>query len=461
MPPSTTFEAPPPVDQRRFALLLFVAVGAAYSLLAWRATGAGRDPDAWRLALAGLDSWQTGQYVPSRPPGFPVVEILAAVTAPMGTLAFKLLTAWAGAACAAATYALAARQDVRAARAAAILLAASPAMILASTMTMDYVWSLGLLLGGMLLARRGRGLAAGLVIGLAAGCRVTALAGLPAAVLLLWPSGGRRSKGVAQLLGSALGAAGLMYAAVLHAHPMLLAATHVPPSTQLVQSVKGLPFGLFGGVGFAVLVVAAVAAVLLPRRRERPAFASPHPPLERAALWAMIVGFALVYAVAPHEPLYLLPVLPALFILLSRRLSRTVALALAAALLFSNYRDVRSLTLVHGGVVQDFRDRERTAQLAEYFLVHPPQPPALVIAGYRAPVIQYASRTASTPLPPGVRVGYLLQEEMFRAEHRPGEKTYCLKDMIGECRKRGFDPLAAGAEVWWPPAGALANESKD
>jgi len=443
--------------QRRVALAVFVGAGFIYSAIAWRALGAGKDPDAWRLMLSGVELWQTGVYTPSRPPGFPAAELLVAASAPLGLLGFKLMTAWAGAACVALTYLVAARQSSRIALAASMLLLACPAMVLASTTTMDYAWSLAFMLLGLLLAQRSRPATCGLMIGLAAGCRITALAVLPVAWLLLRREGWRPFRCLSALALSTLSVCALLYGWVLVNTPAVL---HESTNSFFLPSLDRFsvtPPALWGRIGaVAVALAALVACVRSPQpNRSRPATVS----RERRALGIMAGLFLLAYLAAAHEPLYLLPALPPLFILMAGRLGKPATVALAAALAFSNYRDVTSLCITYGTAAQDIRDRDRTARLANWLLHHPPDPPALVIAGSRAPMLKYMAKTEGPTLPEGTRIGYLLRAYMVESERKPGDRLYCLKDMLDACRQRGFDPIAAGAEIWWPRH--PANDSAD
>lgn len=463
----------------KIAFILFLVAGLCYSLLAWRVPGAGQDPDAWRLALTGLRWWHDGEYAPSRLPGFPVVELVAALLAPWKTLGFKVATAWVGAGCIVLTYLLTARYSIRAALIAALTLASCPAMILASTMMMDYVWSLAFLLLGLLAARREHAISAGILIGLAAGCRISALAVLPAAGLMLWTgrtwrqeasisrdivlgnAGGprlagdrcRQARQIGLLVVAALGLAALCYGWVFAESPTPMGRLRQSLLLATFESLRSVPRGLFGNLGTAAVALAAIAAIVrtvLPRFQCMPIRLSTDGPF--ILMPASVCG---AYLFMPHEPLYLLPALPPLFVLLARRIRVPIALLLISIFLLAGYRDVSSVGVIRGPVAQDARNRQRSVRLTAWLLRNPPAPPALVIAGYRAPMIEYTMKTDGPPLPAGTRVGYLLRSEMVRQDRRPSESLHVLGDALGECRRRGFDPLASGARVWWPAESTL------
>lgn len=442
------------------AFCLLATAGLSYAALAWRAAGAGVDPDAWRLLLTGLNLWGNGEYAASRPPGFPVVELIAAVTVPLGLTAMKLLTAGAGASCVALTYLLVVPVSHRAALTAAVILLVTPGMILASTSTMDYTWSLGFMLLGLVLAQRGRLMGCGIALGLATACRFTAIAALPIAWLML-PAGGCRVAGRTawqSLFRIALPLAAvctLFYGWAALSDPRLYGdgmgrARFV--RWEDLGPVSHMLFGHVGAVTLSLVVAMATCSALIRRWRKR----RPSPEARWASgsvLAFMMIVFAGLYALAAYEPLYLLPMLPPLACLLAVRLRRPVAVALIAALLLSGWRDVSPDGIViYGVVAQDVRDRDRSAGLTRWLLGHPPSPPALVIAGSRAPEIEFTSRTTGPALPKDVRIGNLLRANLVKAERRPNERLCCLKDMLVACRERGFDPISDGAEIWWPTA---------
>jgi len=430
--------------------LLFLPAFIAYAAISLRAPGAGVDPDAWRIILAGLRWQQSGDYVPSRPPGFPVVEALAALTSPLGMNALKLLTAAAGAACVSLTYLLAATYSRRGALLAAMLFGCCPALVIASTSTMDYVWALAFTLLALRMSQCGHPIFAGLAFGLAGGCRITAIGLLPVAFTLL-PARNPSRKGAIVSMSTTAGLVVMsVFLLVRWAHPTIVAESQnrvFMPSISLLWQAPTVLLGHTGSVVLLFCLMLAIASLFWIGRTSQSRLTA-KTVLPALLMIAITLG---IYLPAAYEPAYLLPALPALFILLAARLPRPVTAALCVCLLVMNYRDYGPDGLTYGAVAQDLRDRREQARIADAFLTSPPSPPALVIAGSRAPILLYRISTSGRPFPRNVEVDYLLRRADVTARLQPAQQLYCLHDMLPPCRARGFDPLELGAQVWRPP----------
>ena len=149
-----------------------VVIGCALAYLPFTFLGYGTDIDVANVLRAGGTWLDDGRYDVSRNPGAIVHEIPTALLDQVGGsvavnlagVVFAALALWS-------ILALTRDDGARWPGWAALLLAANPWFWLAATSLGDFVWALGLGLGGALLARRDRRLAAGLLFGLAVGTR--------------------------------------------------------------------------------------------------------------------------------------------------------------------------------------------------------------------------------------------------------------------------------------------------
>ncbi len=165
-----------------FSILLILVVCTRVPFLF---TGYGADPDAWRVGFTALTLWEQGTYIVSRFPGYPLHEFLSApfvgiggpVLSNLATLAATLilLTLWKQFA----------ETHGRNPKLLVTALAFAPQFWENSAVTMDYHWSLLVLLASYGASLNGKPVIAGICLGLAAGFRPTnVVAVVPVAILL-------------------------------------------------------------------------------------------------------------------------------------------------------------------------------------------------------------------------------------------------------------------------------------
>ena len=160
--------------------LLLALIGAVY--LPFTFLGYGTDIDVGNVLRAGRGWLDDRVYDVSRPPGVAVHEISTAALDRLGSsflvdlasLGFGLLALWS-------VHRLLRRAGSPAATPATLVLATNPWFWIASTSLGDFVWSAGLLLAGAVVASRdgtarvppAPRIAAGVLFGLATGCRLS------------------------------------------------------------------------------------------------------------------------------------------------------------------------------------------------------------------------------------------------------------------------------------------------
>ena len=176
---------------------IFLAIVYLGSRLYWLDLGYGTDPDAWRVALTADYLWETGDYLPSRLPGYPLHEFATAavikgfwfveggwVLTNLSTLLVSLvgvyIFAW-----------IARKLSLPHAGVITLAFASAPLLWINSVTTIDYMWALTFLLAAYLALLRRSPTLAGVCLGIAAGFRLTSLAMLLPFWLLLARTGRR------------------------------------------------------------------------------------------------------------------------------------------------------------------------------------------------------------------------------------------------------------------------------
>jgi hypothetical protein len=312
------------------AILAILFVG---SRLPWIGLGYGSDPDAWRVAMSARYLLEHGVYLPSRLPGYPVHDILTAGLLWGGWTLTNLATVAAtliGVFCF-ATLVKRLRMPVRGLL--TMTFAFLPLLWPTSTETLDYSWALTLLLLAYLAVLDRRLTLAGVLLGVAGGCRVTYLAFALPLVLLIWQWGRWRDV--------------VRFAAVTAVTWLVVFSP--------VWLHYGLSFWNFydfrpnwgeflhsfteGSVGLLPLIVLGVCLLLSWRDlRQFPVILCVE---EQPAVWLMVALLALfVFVRLPLQTYYLMPAAPFLLLLLGRVMRRPLLIAVCLALVLGGFVDI-------------------------------------------------------------------------------------------------------------------------
>lgn len=311
----------------------WLVLGCVLAYLPFTLLGYGTDIDVADVLRAGGDWIDHGEYRFSRPPGAPVHELGTALADRLGgSVAVNLVAVALAGAGLWSVYELTRSDGARWPGWVTLLVAANPWFWIAATSLGDYAWALGLALLGALHAQRGRRVLAGVLFGLAVGCRGST--GLLAAAWLAAERTGAAERRppwrdtfttAAVLLAVGLAAfvppwwaGGRSLAFLRHPVPFAGWAIHLGRWAVKNAAVIGVPAGIvfLAGVrrGFGALARWQASVVV------------------RFA----VLGFLaeeLLFLRWPYKPLHLLPVIPlvALLVGASPTVSRRWMVALFAA----------------------------------------------------------------------------------------------------------------------------------
>jgi hypothetical protein len=361
--------------------------------------GYGADADAWRVVMSAQHLIDSGHYVPSRPPGYPLPEYTAALMTHWGMGG----PAWLGGVSmvlsglvGALMWALAQPLGRGRALAAALMLAFTPVVFTASLGAMDYLWGLSFFLAAVLAMRHQSLVVSALLLGLAAGSRPTyALGFVPLALLAIHFDLGqlRHAATWRRLVLLALLSGGLSAVFFL---PLWLdvglklfhmPAGHFNPFLIAFNTTVGL-FGLAG-------LLAVLVAVGLAWRSWRAGGLSRSADLAdlQRLSWTLIALFGALFIRLPDEASYLMPALVGLYLLLAWAAPKAMVWTLAGALALSCFvgnvgrtAEGRPTLVWRGPVLQDLDVQVRRSCVAGVVRAHLQRTPAevmVVVAEYR------------------------------------------------------------------------------
>ena len=319
--------------------------------LPWLGHGYGSDPDAWRAISAARHLLDTGTYVPSRVPGYPLPEYVDAVMLHLGvgsSVWIGVLATLLSAASAALFLRLLLPLGRSRAVAGALAISFTPVVYVAGFGAMDYVWGLTFFLAATFCMRSGHLWWTATFLGFAAASRPTyALAIVPLAVLYVNGDVGRlRSAAVWRRLAGLAGWSGSI--ALAFFLPAFLAVGVQTPTVygDWKSLVYNVSVGLFGVVGVAGMAGAVVAAWIHRRRAAKPAEFGEHD-LNGWAITTLAL-YGLLFVRLPDEASYLVPALLGVYWLLCRYTPHAVLWCLTASLALSCF--VLAVDRDHGGV---------------------------------------------------------------------------------------------------------------
>lgn len=299
--------------KRSFPLVLALVFASRLPVLN---AGLGLDSDAWRVWLAASRIARYHRYSASRWPGNPVHEIANALLHSIGLEApfYANLASASMSVCGVLFLGLSARAlNVRHWMLTAATLAATPIFFEQSVAGMDYVWAVAFASASLYAICKRRTLLAGLLLGLAAGCRLTTAAlTIPYAILIFGytPPGSR----IARILRFAvpalcvsvlLFAPGFVrYGAAFFSH----GDDPKPPLAIFAHRATGAVWGELGALAIALLVGRSVLSRL--RAKGQPALNW------ELVAWLSAIGlYYLAFLRLPTEAAYLVITIP--FVLLS------------------------------------------------------------------------------------------------------------------------------------------------
>lgn len=316
--------------------LFLVTFGVVFlSRLPFISAGYGIDPDAWRVVNSARTIAATREYTASRLPGYPVQEIVCSFFADRGPSYFNGVTALLSAAGVGMFVLSLRRIGARDPLLTGLALAGIPVVYINSVNSLDNLWALSFILGGFYLIVSRRPLLAGILLGIAVGCRITSGAMvIPFGMMLAKHKDANKNdwSGAGQFLAASLIVGAMAFVPVFLKYGFgFMTFTSGHPSLALV--LRTVTVEVWGVIGLAALVTVVVVGIA--QRKESVEKISFTLGIPRLWVTSWIVGIGLyvaAFSVLPAEAGYLIPALPFVLLILAQYTSRRnfVAFCLAA-----------------------------------------------------------------------------------------------------------------------------------
>jgi hypothetical protein len=434
--------------------------------------GHGTDPDAWRVAMTAYYFLDTGDFFPSRLPGNPGHELLMTVFISGGWIATNLATAMASLVGVGLFARIIKHLAVPNAGLLVVGFAFAPLLVINSISTMDYMWTLTLLLASYYCVITRRPLLAGALLGIAIGCRLHSLILWAPMVYLMWRQERRN-----EIIPFSLMAGG--FALIVFSPVITVYGIHFlnyydasVPVFEVIRLLGKEALGVIGGLG-----VLTGIALSLPRfKRLLPDLLQE----VHIGVWVAVIGLYFVsFTRLPHEIAYLIPVFPFGLMLLGRYLTRTALAIAVGAIVFAGVfdvttpgdgisRDTLHTVRIGKGLVRSNAETMRGQRLfVEQIVANPLGERTVVLTGFIFPqlvvrerdrlelrilhrdyhaVAMLSDRGEAIDHERDIRYAWLVTHETFEALRTDGYSFFMVPDAVGATYSLyGYRPAVFGA----------------
>ncbi|MGC3991382.1 MAG: hypothetical protein QM796_17205 [Chthoniobacteraceae bacterium] len=406
--------------------------------------GYGANVDAWRVANVARQLATTGEYEASRLPGYPLQEMICSLFWRGGPVALNGLSLLMSLAAVLALLVIARACQCRDAWAYALALAFTPVFFINSVSAKDYVWAIAFVLWALWAAIKNRPILCALLLGLAIGCRITSGAMMLPLGMILWQqSSAGKGTVLARFAVFACLTGALCFLPVwLRYGPGFFTfyENHDRPGlSDILQRAFVEVWGLPGLLGLIVAVAGTAFTAFRSSRNET----SARPKL-LAPLLVMIALYLIAFWRLPDQAGYLVPIIPAVLLLMALYTPRWAGLFLCATLIISPWLSFSGGRLQSGPILQDHAEREQTVNGVKGFLAFCQQhldPSTIVAVGAWQPIITVLAPEDAARFP------YLISLDDAKALLAQGHHLAYASESIRQFNFRAnhFDLAATGA----------------
>ena len=317
-----------------FALVVFA------SRLPFIYSGYGLDGDSWSVAISASHLHLTGEYIPSRFPGYPVHEFLCSIVSTFGSTGTNLVSA-VFTTLASLFFALSLKiLRFKSVFLAAFTFAFVPVIFIHSTTTIDYMIALGFIMAGMYYMLKEQLIVAGILIGLAIGSRITSGAILlPFAILLFKKNSLQENlKRSIKLIAPSLIVAILCYLPLIIKYHFDFFTYYDVPYPAIPKVLYKFSIEVWGVLGVIGIFLTTIL-FFLPHKESKNNFLFPRSVNERYVIaWLIAIDiYIIAFLKLPMESGYLIPIVPFVIMVYGKYLYRRGFIFFCVMLIASSF----------------------------------------------------------------------------------------------------------------------------
>jgi hypothetical protein len=312
-------------SKKNYLPFVFLFVIVFITRLPFLYAGYGVEEDSWAIALAAFHTKCTGVYEPSRLPGHPFQEYIYSLLWGGGPILFNGLCALFSA-IGAVFFALILKQlKFNRFFLAAFAFSMVPVYYISSTYTIDFVWTEALILIALYAVLKNKYVLAGIILGLAVGCRVTSGVMLLPFMIIIWQDDFKKNFIHFLKMSLPMGVVAIalylpIYLQFGSSFFMYYDQFPYPPFSKVMYKMIIGVFGLVGTISIGVFFIIA----FLKRKHQNAgeAFAYALDKKMIIASVVVIILYIISYFRLPQKSGYMIPIIPFLLILFGYYLNR-------------------------------------------------------------------------------------------------------------------------------------------
>ena len=308
------------LDNENLCFLIVFAVVLLTRIPFLGVPGYGMDFDAWLVAETSERIAGELRYSVSRFPGYPFQELFYALVPGRDPFVYNFITSVFSALGAGFFCLILRKLEVKNYFWGAFALAFLPVYYINSLNAMDYVWAAAFYLGSLYFVLSKNYIAAGILLGLAAGSRITSGAFIfPYSMLVLYLEGKEGAvKKIITFAFAVLITTGLIFLPAFCEYGIGFFTFYDEAYPAFGDIIKKMTYFVWGIPGFAAFGVFFVIALIniIRKKQLSDLFRSPY-----SAIVIAVILYLAAYFKFPKEPEYLIPVVPFVIILLQKFLN--------------------------------------------------------------------------------------------------------------------------------------------
>ncbi|MCD6459511.1 hypothetical protein J7L67_02445 [bacterium] len=320
-------------------LFFFITAGSFFVRLPFLLVcpGYGSDPDAWRVVYAAEKIASCGNYYASRLPGYPVHEFVCSVFVNSAPFLLNTLTLIFSSFAIAFFVLIIKKFKLQNIFISGLTLAFTPILFVNSLVTLDYVWALAFILGSLYFILEQRPITAGIMLGIAIGCRLTSGAMCLPIGLIFLQKNQRDYKRLSCFIISSLIIGAVCFTPVFLKYGREFFSYNPPADISIHKILRRMAFQVWGDIGFYAIIISILiqAMIFLFTKKKKPVefFGN----LTLTACFASILLYIICFLKLPDEAAYLIPAIPFVLLLLNVFLRKKIFIFVCLAIVVSAF----------------------------------------------------------------------------------------------------------------------------